>query len=79
MPVKAEGKLTVVTTGAVAPLSLFATDNKTLIGNEVDLAYAIGEPAAGRVPVLRRRFGLVAGPSVRPRRPDFRPQRRGSV
>jgi polar amino acid transport system substrate-binding protein len=41
--VKADGKLTVVTTGAVAPLSLFATDNKTLIGNEVDLAYAIGE------------------------------------
>jgi ABC-type amino acid transport substrate-binding protein len=47
MPVKAEGKLTVVTTGAVAPLSLFATENKALIGNERDLAYAIGEPAAG--------------------------------
>jgi hypothetical protein len=45
--VKAEGKLTVVTTGAVAPLSLFATENKAVIGNDVDLAYAIGEPAAG--------------------------------
>ena len=36
--IKADGKLTVVTTGGAAPLSLFATDNKTLIGSEVDLS-----------------------------------------
>ncbi|MEA5456323.1 ABC transporter substrate-binding protein [Sinomonas sp. JGH33] len=41
--IKARGKLTVVTTGGSAPLTFFATDNKTLIGNEVDLAYAIGQ------------------------------------
>lgn len=50
--VKADGKLTVVTTGGTAPLSLFATDNKTLIGNEVDLAYAIGETLGLKVEVL---------------------------
>lgn len=41
--IKADGKLTVVTTGGTAPLSLFATDNKPLIGSEVDIAYAVGE------------------------------------
>lgn len=41
--IKADGKLTVVTTGGSAPLTLFATDNKTLIGSEVDIAYAVGE------------------------------------
>jgi ABC-type amino acid transport substrate-binding protein len=35
--IKADGKLTVVSTGGTAPLSTFATDNKTLIGSEVDL------------------------------------------
>ncbi|NYD77619.1 ABC transporter substrate-binding protein [Arthrobacter cupressi] len=50
--VKADGKLTVVTTGGTAPLSLFATDNKTLIGNEVDLAYAVGETLGLKVEVL---------------------------
>lgn len=41
--IKADGKLTVVSTGGTAPLSLFATDNRTLIGSEVDIAYAVGE------------------------------------
>ena len=50
--IKADGKLTVVTTGGTAPLSLFATDNKTLIGNEVDLAYAVGETLGLKVEVL---------------------------
>ena len=50
--VKADGKLTVVTTGGAAPLSLFATDNKTLIGSEVDIAYAVGESLGLRVEVL---------------------------
>ena len=50
--VKADGKLTVVSTGGTAPLSLFATDNKTLIGNEVDLAYAVGETLGLKVEVL---------------------------
>ncbi|MBO1267839.1 ABC transporter substrate-binding protein [Arthrobacter cavernae] len=50
--IKADGKLTVVTTGGTPPLSLFATDNKTLIGNEVDLAYAIGESLDLQVEVL---------------------------
>jgi polar amino acid transport system substrate-binding protein len=50
--IKADGKLTVVTTGATPPLSLFATDNRTLIGNEVDLAYAVGETLGLQVEVL---------------------------
>ena len=41
-----------VTTGGTAPLSLFATDNKTLIGNEVDIAYAVGETLGLKVEVL---------------------------
>jgi polar amino acid transport system substrate-binding protein len=50
--IKADGKLTVVTTGNTAPLSLFASDNKTLIGNEVDIAYAVGETLGLEVEVL---------------------------
>lgn len=50
--IKADGKLTVVTTGSTPPLSLFATDNKTLIGNEVDIAYAVGETLGLEVEVL---------------------------
>jgi polar amino acid transport system substrate-binding protein len=50
--VKADGKLTVVTTGGTAPLSLFATDNKTLIGSEVDIAYAVGGTLGLEVEVL---------------------------
>jgi len=50
--IKADGKLTVVTTGGAAPLSLFATDNRTLIGSEVDIAYAVGEALGLQVEVL---------------------------
>jgi polar amino acid transport system substrate-binding protein len=50
--IKADGKLTVVSTGGTAPLSTFATDNKTLIGSEVDIAYAVGETLGLQVEVL---------------------------
>ncbi|MFJ4228888.1 ABC transporter substrate-binding protein [Paenarthrobacter nicotinovorans] len=50
--IKADGKLTVVTTGGTPPLSTFATDNKTLIGSEVDIAYAVGESLGLQVEVL---------------------------
>ncbi|TQJ38771.1 amino acid ABC transporter substrate-binding protein (PAAT family) [Arthrobacter sp. SLBN-112] len=50
--IKADGKLTVVTTGGTAPLSTFATDNKTLIGSEVDIAYAVGGALGLEVEVL---------------------------
>lgn len=50
--IKADGKLTVVSTGGTAPLSTFATDNKTLIGSEVDIAYAVGEALGLQVEVL---------------------------
>jgi polar amino acid transport system substrate-binding protein len=50
--IKADGKLTVVSTGGTPPLSLFATDNKTVIGSEVDLAYAIGQTLGLEVEVL---------------------------
>ena len=50
--IKADGKLTVVTTNNTAPLSLFATDNKTLIGSDVDIAYAVGETLGLQVEVL---------------------------
>jgi polar amino acid transport system substrate-binding protein len=42
----------VVSTGGTAPLSTFATDNKTLIGSEVDIAYAVGETLGLQVEVL---------------------------
>jgi len=38
-----EGKLTVVTSPYAAPLSLYADDDTTLIGNEVDLAQLIAD------------------------------------
>ncbi|MDQ0689115.1 ABC transporter substrate-binding protein [Arthrobacter sp. W4I7] len=50
--IKADGKLTVVSTGGTAPLSLFATDNKTLIGSELDIAYAVGETLGLEVEAL---------------------------
>jgi polar amino acid transport system substrate-binding protein len=50
--IKADGKLTIVSTGGTAPLSLFATDNKTLIGSEVDIAYAVGETLGLEVEAL---------------------------
>ena len=50
--IKADGKLTVVTTGGTPPLSLFASDNKTLIGSEVDIAYAVGGTLGLEVEVL---------------------------
>ncbi|PRB42023.1 ABC transporter substrate-binding protein [Arthrobacter sp. MYb23] len=50
--IKADGKLTVVTAPGTPPLSAFATDNKTLIGNEVDIAYAVGESLGLQVEVL---------------------------
>ena len=50
--VKADGKLTVATTGGTAPLSFRATDNTTLIGNEVDIAYAVGETLGLAVEVV---------------------------
>ncbi|MFP3580671.1 ABC transporter substrate-binding protein [Arthrobacter sp. SIMBA_036] len=50
--IKADGKLTVASTGGTAPLTLFASDNKTLIGNEIDLAYAIGETLGLQVEVV---------------------------
>jgi polar amino acid transport system substrate-binding protein len=50
--IKADGKLTVVTTGGTPPLSLYASDNKTLIGSEVDIAYAVGGTLGLEVEVL---------------------------
>lgn len=41
-PIEA-GKLTVVTSPYAAPLGLFATDDKTLIGNEADIAQLIAD------------------------------------
>lgn len=38
-----DGKLTVATTGASIPLTFHATDNKTLIGNETDLAQLVAD------------------------------------
>jgi polar amino acid transport system substrate-binding protein len=39
--VSADGKLSVAVSPFAAPLALYATDNKTAIGNEVDIAYAL--------------------------------------
>lgn len=41
--IKSDGKLTVATTGGSVPLSFHATDDKTLIGVEVDLAQLVAD------------------------------------
>lgn len=41
--VKKDGKLTVAVSPFAAPLAVYATDNKTPVGNEVDLAVALAE------------------------------------
>lgn len=41
--VKEDGKLTVATSAYVPPLTAFATDNTTLIGNEPDIASALAD------------------------------------
>ncbi|MFJ2619488.1 ABC transporter substrate-binding protein [Glutamicibacter sp. NPDC087344] len=41
--IKTDGKLTVATTGGSVPLSFHATDDKTLIGVEVDLAQLVAD------------------------------------
>jgi polar amino acid transport system substrate-binding protein len=52
--ISADGKLTVAVSPFAAPLALYATDNKTPIGNEVDIAHALADSlglAADVVPV----------------------------
>ena len=39
----ADGKLTVAVSPNVPPLASYATDNTTVVGNEVDIAYALGD------------------------------------
>ena len=41
--ISADGRLTVAVNPFAAPLSLYATDNLTPIGNEVDIAYALAD------------------------------------
>lgn len=41
--IKKDGKLTVAVSLGTAPLGLYATDNKTPIGNEVDIAIALAQ------------------------------------
>lgn len=41
--IKKDGKLTVAVSPFAAPLAVYATDNKTPVGNEVDLAVALAE------------------------------------
>ncbi|GAA3675954.1 hypothetical protein GCM10023081_12920 [Arthrobacter ginkgonis] len=41
--VSADGKLTVAVSPWAAPLAVYATDNKTPVGNEVDIAHALAD------------------------------------
>ncbi|WP_396268499.1 transporter substrate-binding domain-containing protein [Glutamicibacter sp. M10] len=41
--ISADGKLTIVTAPSSAPLSFYATDNTTPIGNDADLAAALAD------------------------------------
>ena len=43
--IKKDGKLTVAVSPFAAPLAVYATDNKTPVGNEVDLAVALARVA----------------------------------
>ncbi|WAH95437.1 transporter substrate-binding domain-containing protein [Arthrobacter sp. MMS18-M83] len=42
--VKTDGKLTVAVSPFAAPLAVYAADNKTPVGNEVDIAVALADP-----------------------------------
>ena len=48
----ADGKLTVAVSPNVPPLASYATDNTTVIGNEVDLAYALGDALGLEVEII---------------------------
>jgi polar amino acid transport system substrate-binding protein len=41
--IKKDGKLTVAVSPFAAPLAVYATDNKTPVGNEVDIAVALAQ------------------------------------
>ncbi|MCU1548285.1 MAG: transporter substrate-binding protein [Arthrobacter sp.] len=42
-PIRKDGKLTVAVSPFAAPLAVYATDNKTPVGNEVDIAVALAQ------------------------------------
>ena len=46
--IKKDGKLPVAVSPFAAPLAVYATDNKTPVGNEVDIAVALAEALAAR-------------------------------
>ena len=48
----ADGKLTVAVSPGVPPLASYATDNSTVIGNEVDIAYALGDALGLEVEIV---------------------------
>ncbi|MET3919279.1 ABC-type amino acid transport substrate-binding protein [Arthrobacter sp. UYEF20] len=56
--IKQDGKLTVAVSPFAAPLAVYATDNKTPVGNEVDIAVALAQSLgleAEIVPTARTR------------------------
>ena len=50
--VKKDGKLTVAVSPFAAPLAVYATDNKTPVGNEVDLAVALAQTLGLEVEIV---------------------------
>ncbi len=64
--IKSKGTITVATDPSYAPNEFFDTDNKTIIGMDVDLANAIGQVLGLKVNVVQAKFadiipGLAAG------------------
>jgi polar amino acid transport system substrate-binding protein len=64
--IKSKGTITVATDPSYAPNEFFGSDNKTIIGMDVDLANAIGQVLGLKVNVVQAKFadiipGLAAG------------------
>jgi polar amino acid transport system substrate-binding protein len=60
--IKSKGTLTVATDPSYAPNEFFDTDNKTIIGMDVDLAKAIGQTLGLKVNVVKADFaGIIPG------------------
>ncbi len=60
--IKSKGTLTVATDPSYAPNEFFDTDNKTIIGMDIDLAKAIGQTLGLKVNVVKADFaGIIPG------------------
>ncbi len=58
--IKKDGKLTVAVSPFAAPLAVYATDNKTPVGNEVDIAVALAQTLGLEADIFPTALGRLA-------------------